>query len=118
LTCDSTTKGLLFLALEKLGYKTPPYSVHYPELITIESGHPCVPALNDISGNVYCHRNSMNVSGRSRGFISADCDSSCTAVKVVGWFFTMPNKHEKCRAVCTHHHPSPFSRMQCRLSSL
>jgi len=89
-TCNSSTTGTLFVKLAKLNYKQPPYSVHYPELLTIASDHPCVPVHNDISGNVYCHTNSMNLSGVPHGFINAD------SATVASWFSTMANNVERC----------------------
>ena len=88
--CNTSSRTLdLFGNLEKLNYKHPPYSVHYPELLTIEGDHPCMAVGNDISGNTYCHSKSMGQM-KPIEFINVN------ATTVASWYSTMSNNVEKC----------------------
>ena len=92
--------GKMWLELQKLNYTQPPYSTRYPELLTIAGDHPCLPVHNNISDNVYCHQNSMNVSAR-RGFLSRP-----VATVVEAWHSTVASNREECPFAAANEEPS------------
>jgi hypothetical protein len=61
-----------------------------PELLTIETDHPCVPVRNEITSNVYCHKHSMNLTGVVHGFINA------APATIKSWFSTMSDNKQYC----------------------
>jgi len=69
--------------MDSMNYKNPPWSVKYPELLTIFSDHPCVPVHNEVASNMYC-----NVGG----FLDAS-DKDITS-----WFSEEKNNTAHCRA--------------------
>lgn len=46
--------GSLYQGLLSVNFLSPPWSVHFPELVSIPSNWPCAPVFNRISGNSWC----------------------------------------------------------------
>ncbi|CAI8007342.1 hypothetical protein GBAR_LOCUS5158 [Geodia barretti] len=47
--------------LQSVHYQSPPWSVHYPQLVHIFQDHPCVPVYNTVEDNQYCHGEFIDV---------------------------------------------------------
>ena len=61
-------------------YRNPPWSTHYPELLSLPGDHPCQTCYNNISDNTYCNTT----------FINQDAGT------IASWFSTAVNNVEKC----------------------
>jgi len=73
--------GQLAQQLDSVNYKSPPWSVQFPEMVNIMNDHPCVPVYNVVENNVYCG---------GKEFI----DASESDIK--DWLDTVQNNVQKC----------------------
>lgn len=48
--------------LQSVHYQSPPWSIHYPELVHIFDDHPCIPVYNTVQYNHYCHGEFIDIS--------------------------------------------------------
>eukprot|EP00039_Didymoeca_costata_P013068 m.193312 g.193312 ORF g.193312 m.193312 type:complete len:730 (-) comp15666_c0_seq7:2429-4618(-) len=71
--------------LEAMNYTNPPYSVAYPEIVSIYDYYPCVPVGNVIMDNKYCHQSNPKAL-----FIDA------TPTQVNSWLSVMSDNLEDC----------------------
>ncbi|XP_065182890.1 uncharacterized protein LOC135813810 [Sycon ciliatum] len=74
--------GSFFQEMESVHYDQPPWSTHYPELLTIFSEHPCYPAFSAFTNNDYC---------KCKKFADVSTE------QISKWFGTSSNNVEKCR---------------------
>lgn len=85
----SPPDGHFWTELNGLNYKSPPYSLRYPELLNID--RPCVPVHNVIEGNTWCGSSNF-------------ADVSATQAK--GWGSTLSGNKEDA-AMCAAPPPDP-----------
>ena len=81
--------GPFYQQLQSVHYQSPPWSVHYPQLVHIFQDHPCVPVYNTVEDNQYCHGEFIDV----------------TAEETREWLDTVANNTIHCWLHPTHSIP-------------